>query len=164
MVKRETCLEEIFETLISSVFKDYKIHFGEITWVVTIENLEILSYPPKCESEATHSAEMAVIRYFTQSKLFTNKFLNEWIYSVNPHLRILIGKLRLIFTHEFSVSDNGVLHQVSIGGIRRMQSLLPLPVDKQMALNQFNEIVRDYLTCYPSCRSVISRRLIDRMP
>lgn len=57
----------------------------------------------------------------------------------------------------------GVTHRVSNKGLMRMSTLLPLPEDEQDVINQFAEIVNDYLRIYPSFRNEMSKLLIEKM-
>ncbi len=92
-----------------------------------------------------------------------DKFVSDLADSSNIHIRNLNDKLSLLFYHEFSVSEIGVTHKVSINGFRRLNLIFPVPEDEQQVLSQFKEIVNAYLICFPDARTEVSRGIIEYM-
>lgn len=96
-------------------------------------------------------------------EVMNDKFVSDLTDSSNIHLRNLNGKLSLMFSHEFRVSDIGVTHRIAINGFRSLNLIFPIPEDEHKVLSQFKEIVHAYLTCYPEARTEVSRGIIEHM-
>lgn len=92
-----------------------------------------------------------------------DKFVSYLTYSTNIHLRSLHDKLSLLFSYDFSVSEIGVTHKVSINGFRMLNAIFTVPEDERQVLSQFKEIVNAYLICYPTARTEVTKGIIEYM-